>query len=101
MLVTFGGQIVEITVVRYHTFTVCGWFRKEPVWQRVLDIHHVFLRLMLTFSSFSPDVYSNTPEAGRGRSSPNSGGYSKSRRPNRATQNYYVPPRQQKFKDKG
>ena len=29
MLVTFGGQIVEITVVRYHTFTVCGWFRKE------------------------------------------------------------------------
>ncbi|XP_022788842.1 tudor domain-containing protein 3-like isoform X2 [Stylophora pistillata] len=47
------------------------------------------------------DVYNSIPEAGRGRSSPNSSGYSKPRRPNRATQNYYIPPRQQKFKDKG
>lgn len=47
------------------------------------------------------DVYSGIPEGGRGRSSPNSSGYSKPRRSNKPTQNYYVPPRQQKYKDKG
>ncbi|XP_068701926.1 tudor domain-containing protein 3-like [Montipora foliosa] len=47
------------------------------------------------------DVYIGLPEGGRGRSSPNSGGYAKPRRTNKPTQNYYVPPRQQKFKDKG
>ena len=50
---------------------------------------------------FLTDVYSSNPEGGRGRSSPTSSGYSKPRRPNRATQSYYVPPRQQKYKDKG